>query len=342
MKYTVIGAGAMGLRYGILLQEHTNAHVDFIDAWAPHIDKIREQGGVYVSRDHENRRLIPINLYTPEEYDGDPDVWIIFMKQMQLEDMLKRCAHLFKDHQVAFSAMNGWGHFEKIAQYFSEDRIYGGTALVATVLNGPGDVDFIGKSGAGTMHMCAMTNKVTDIEKAMFADFQQANLNPEISDDFKGMCMAKIVFNSVVNTLCTMYQITMGQFISYPGARDMAMQLINEAYDACERAGIKLINTRAEELESVDYVSRTGNPLHYPSMYQDMSRGRKTEVDYINGYIAKLGREHDYVCRTHEFLTHGVHLAELAFQYHHQNDAAQSRQTAAAATQSRKDEELAA
>lgn len=321
MRYTVIGAGAMGLRYGILLQEHTDAHVDFIDAWAPHIDKIREQGGVYVSRDHENRRLIPINLYTPEEYDGDPDVWIIFMKQMQLEDMLKRCAHLFKDHQVAFSAMNGWGHFEKIAQYFSEDRIYGGTALVATVLNGPGDVDFIGKSGAGTMHMCAMTNEVTDIEKAIFADFQKANLNPEISDDFKGMCMAKIVFNSVVNTLCTMYQITMGQFISYPGARDMAMQLINEAYDACERAGIKLINTRAEELESVDYVSRTGNPLHYPSMYQDMSRGRKTEVDYINGYIARIGREHDYVCRTHEFLTHGVHLAELAFQYHHQNDA---------------------
>ncbi|MBW3093585.1 ketopantoate reductase family protein [Bifidobacterium sp. 82T10] len=319
MRYTVIGAGAMGLRYGILLQEHTDAHVDFIDTWQPHIDKIREQGGVYVSRDHENRRLIPINLYTPEEYDGDPDVWIIFMKQMQLEEMLKRCAHLFKNHQVAFSAMNGWGHFEKIAQYFSEDRIYGGTALVATVLNGPGDVDFIGKSGAGTMHMCAMTNKVTDIEQAIFADFQKANLNPEISDDFKGMCMAKIVFNSVVNTLCTMYQITMGQFISYPGARDMAMQLINEAYDACERAGIKLINTRAEELESVDYVSRTGNPLHYPSMYQDMSRGRKTEVDYINGYIAKIGRENDYVCRTHEFLTHGVHLAELAFQYHHQN-----------------------
>ncbi|MBW3080243.1 ketopantoate reductase family protein [Bifidobacterium saguinibicoloris] len=320
MKYTVIGAGAMGLRYGILLQEHTDAHVDFIDTWQPHIDKIREQGGVYVSRDHENRRLIPINLYTPEEYEGDPDVWIIFMKQMQLEEMMGRCAHLFKDHQVAFSAMNGWGHFEKIAQYFPEDRIYGGTALVATVLNGPGDVDFIGKSGAGTMHMCAMTNEVTDIEQAIFADFQQANLNPEIADDFKGMCMAKIVFNSVVNTLCTMYQITMGQFISYPGARDMAMQLINEAYDACDRAGIKLINTRAEELESVDYVSRTGNPLHYPSMYQDMSRGRKTEVDYINGYIAKLGRENDYVCRTHEFLTHGVHLAELAFQYHHQGE----------------------
>ena len=115
-----------------------------------------------------------------------------------------------------------------------------------------------------------------------------------------------------------MYQIQMGQFISYPGAMDMARQLINEAYDVCDRAGIRMVNTRQQELEAIDYVSRVANPLHYPSMYQDMSRGRKTEVDYINGYIAKLGRENDYVCRTHEFLTHGVHLAELAFKLHNQ------------------------
>ena len=64
-------------------------------------------------------------------------------------------------------------------------------------------------------------------------------------------------------------------------------------------------------------------PLHYPSMYQDMSKGRPTEVDYINGYLARLGREHDYVCRTQEFLTHGVHLAELAFRVHHEEQADQ-------------------
>lgn len=257
-------------------------------------------------------------MYTPEDYDGDPDVWIVFMKQMQLAQMLERCKHLFKDHQVVFAAMNGWGHFEKLQQYFSDDRIYGGTAMIATVLNGPGDVDFIGKVGVGTMNMCALNEQVSDVELAMRDDFKAAGLNPTITEDFKGTCMAKVVFNSVVNTLCTMYQIQMGQFISYPGAMDMARQLIDEAYDVCDRAGIRMVNTRQQELEAIDYVSRVANPLHYPSMYQDMSRGRKTEVDYINGYIAKLGRENDYVCRTHEFLTHGVHLAELAFKLHNQ------------------------
>ncbi|MGO3797397.1 MAG: hypothetical protein ACTJGR_09815, partial [Pauljensenia sp.] len=32
--------------------------------------------------------------------------------------------------------------------------------------------------------------------------------------------------------------------------------------------------------------------------------------DYINGYIARLGRDHDYICHLHEFVTHQMHLAE--------------------------------
>jgi len=75
MKYTVLGAGAMGLRYGILLQE-AGFDVDFVEIWQPQIDKIHEQNGVYVSRDHENKHLVPVNIYTPEEYNGNPDVWI--------------------------------------------------------------------------------------------------------------------------------------------------------------------------------------------------------------------------------------------------------------------------
>lgn len=251
MKYAMIGSGAMGYRYGVLLQETAGIHVDFIDAWDENVNKVREQGGVMVSRDHENRHLVPINMYTPEDYDGDPDVWIVFMKQMQLAEMLERCKHLFKEHQVVFAAMNGWGHFEKLQQYFPDNHIYGGTAMIATVLNGPGDVDFIGKVGVGTMNMCALNEQVIDVELAMRDDFKAAGLNPTITEDFKGTCMAKVVFNSVVNTLCTMYQIQMGQFISYPGAMDMARQLINEAYDVCDRAGIRMVNTRQQELEEL-------------------------------------------------------------------------------------------
>ena len=137
MKYAVIGAGGMGIQYGVLLQEFAHKDVDFVDTWKPNVEKIREQGGAYVSQDGEDRHLVPINVYYPEEYAGQPDVWIVFLKQMQLDGVLKRCAHLFNEKQIVFSAMNGYGHFEKLNEYFSTDRIYGGTALIGATCTAP-------------------------------------------------------------------------------------------------------------------------------------------------------------------------------------------------------------
>ncbi|ANZ64606.1 2-dehydropantoate 2-reductase [Secundilactobacillus paracollinoides] len=314
-KYTVIGAGAMGLGYGVLMQERTANTVDFVDTWKPSVETIKEQGGVWVSRDHKDKHMVPVNISYPEDYTGDPDVWIIFVKQMQLADVLKRCAPLFKAHQYVFSAMNGMGHIDKISNYFPDEHIVGGTAMIATVLNGPGDVDFMGAACAGEMHMVNKTEHNDETTQQIFTDFKDAGMGPIMTENFMGTLMSKVVFNAVTNTLCSMFEITMGQFIEYPGVKDMTIQLMNESFDACERAGIHLVETRQEEVASVDYVSRVANPYHYPSMYQDFSKGRPTEVDYINGYIAKIGREHDYVCRTHEFITHEVHMAELMRKY---------------------------
>lgn len=43
MKFTVVGAGAMGLRYGVLLQEAGN-EVEFVDAWELHVNKMKKMG----------------------------------------------------------------------------------------------------------------------------------------------------------------------------------------------------------------------------------------------------------------------------------------------------------
>ena len=102
----------------------------------------------------------------------------------------------------------------------------------------------------------------------------------------------------------------MGQFIDYEGAEKLGRQLIDEAYNVAELAGITPLNSRDEEWETIRYVSAETSPLHYPTMYQDMNKGRQTEVDYINGYIYDLGRTYNYQAKTHDFLRHLVHLAE--------------------------------
>ncbi|VDG18813.1 ketopantoate reductase family protein [Lactiplantibacillus mudanjiangensis] len=325
MKFTVLGAGAMGLRYGVLLQEAGN-DVDFVDTWQPNVETMHRQGGVYVSRDHQDRHLVPVKVYYPEDYQGDPDVWVVFTKQMQLSDFLKRTAHAFKPDQYVLTCMNGMGHVEKLRQYFQPNKLLAGTALVATVLNGPGDVDFIGQRGAGTMNLANYTEHPDDMTHRVVAELEKCQFHPNLTTNFKGTLLAKVVFNSVVNTLCTLFEITMGEFADYEGANELSKQLIDEAYDVCERDGVTMLNTRAEELASVNYVSQVANPLHYPSMYQDMSHNRPTEVDYINGYLVQLGQKYGYQAKTHAFLTHLVHLAE-----HTRQQVATTTKTAASA-----------
>ena len=69
---------------------------------------------------------------------------------MQLADDLERDAKagIFHDDQYVFSAMNGMGHFEKIAKYFSPDKMVCGTAMIATRMDAPANVDFMGATAS--------------------------------------------------------------------------------------------------------------------------------------------------------------------------------------------------
>ncbi|OQJ68295.1 ketopantoate reductase, partial [Leuconostoc pseudomesenteroides] len=310
--YTVVGAGAMGLRYGILLQENAGVSVDYVEPTQASLDKIRQQDNkVWKSRDHKDRHQIKINIFSPEEYEGDPDVWIFFMKQMQLQDTLDRLAPKFKAGQTALGAMNGMGHIEKLQHYFDDEHIIGGTAMIATVLNDYGDVDFMGAESAGSSVYANLTEKPSEVMDQVQKDFQAAHLNPSYTENFMGTLLTKVFFNAVENSIATMFQSRMGQLMAYDGFLEgIARPLVNEAYDAAEAAGIQLIESRDDMVKQVDYVSNVANPLHFPSMYQDFVKGRPTEVDYINGWIADLADKNGTQAPNQHLVTNFVHLAE--------------------------------
>lgn len=48
MKYAVLGSGAMGFRYGVMLQENAGVKVDFVDAWEPNIEAVKKNKAVFV------------------------------------------------------------------------------------------------------------------------------------------------------------------------------------------------------------------------------------------------------------------------------------------------------
>lgn len=103
---------------------------------------------------------------------------------MHLSQLLERSKHFFHENQYVFTGMNGMGHIEKINRYFVPEKVLAGTCLIGTVLKDAGDVDFIGKAGAGSINIAAQSGTVDDVQKQIITEFEASNLNPNLTDNF--------------------------------------------------------------------------------------------------------------------------------------------------------------
>lgn len=314
MKITVIGAGAMGLRYGVLLQEAGN-DVRFVDTWQPNVEAIQKNHGVEVWRDGKEPHFVNINVCYPEDDHEIPDLAIVFVKDMHTVEIMERCKHFIGDKTYVLTNQNGYGGAEDIAKFVDKTRIIAGTAMIATVLKGPGKVDFIGKRGVGHVNIVKKTGEPDAFIRRVAEEMEKAKMHPTIRTDYMGTIWSKLVFNSVVNTLCTLMNIRMGEFAAYEHAEDLTRRLIYEAYDATDAEGIAMEMDREGLIQQVMYVSKVSNPLHYPSMHQDMTTNRPTEVDYINGAIVRLAEKHGLKAPNHSILVDLVHLKEQSRKY---------------------------
>ncbi|MFX3617773.1 MAG: ketopantoate reductase family protein [Sporolactobacillus sp.] len=314
MKIVCIGAGAMGLRYGVLLQEVGN-DVQFVDTWEPNVEAIRKNKGVEVTRDGKNPHLVPVKICFPEEYHEEPELVIFFIKDMHTREVMERCMHFIGSKTHVLTNQNGWGGAEMLAEYVDRQRLIAGTAMVATVMKGPGKVDFVGARGTGHVHIVRVEGKPDAFIQRVADEMEKAQMHPTVATDYRGTVWTKLVFNSVVNTLCTLMNVKMGQFAEYEHAEDLARRLLTEACTATDAEGIQLELDCEGLVKQVMYVSEVSNPLHYPSMHQDMSTNRPTEVDYLNGAIVRLAEKNGLKAPNHAVLVDLIHLKEASRKY---------------------------
>ena len=101
---------------------------------------------------------------------------------------------------------------------------------------------------------------------------------------------AKVLYNAALNPLGALRRVPYGDLVQ-PAPWATIEQVIGEAFACLAAASIAVFWRTADEYLAYlrDYqVPRTAR--HRSSMLQDVSRGRRTEIDFINGAIVALGR----------------------------------------------------
>ena len=141
------------------------------------------------------------------------------------------------------------------------------------------------------------TNPATMDEVEQLADaLNRSGMESLAMEDARGAQWTKLIFNSASNAMGALTRLPHGVACDQEGVRKVMSVLVSEGMAVADALGITL-DSDPEAL--IDY-GREKAYYHPPSMLQDVMAERLTEVDALNGGIARLGRELGIPCPMNE------------------------------------------
>lgn len=276
---TIVGAGAMGCLFGARLAEQ-GARVTLVDVDRPRLAAIARDG--ITLTDDQGSRTVPVRASLAEEVTAPVDLVILFTKGTHSAAAIRSIAHLATTGPVALTLQNGIGNAELLAASFGVERVLLGTAHVPADLSGPAAVL---THGFGSLEVGGFTNAAQEFAPAVAALLQAAGFNTHVAADINASVWVKVAFNAALNAAGMICQVPNAGLDNEP-ARRLAAKVVDETASVAAARGIQIDRERI--MATIDAALRE-HAHHKASMLQDRERGRPTEIDMINGAIAREG-----------------------------------------------------
>jgi 2-dehydropantoate 2-reductase len=316
-RIVFVGTGALSGYVGGYFAHHGH-DVTFIDMWPENIEAIRARG-LELDGVTAEEKLTVKNAKTMHMTDVQSlarqkpvDIAFVAVKSYDTEwaTMMIR-PYLAPDGYVV--SLQNCINEEKIAAIVGWGKTLGVIAsVIAVELSGPGRVRRMAEKGGdkhtvfrvGEVHG-VVTKRVEELV-GMFSRIDSA----KATTNLWGERWSKLCQNSMRNGVSAATGLTSPQCDSNAVTRRFAIQLGGEAVRVAQALGYQLVNLGKlvpdrlvlaaegdpEALAEIEglMVSRTAsNPrgdTQRASMAQDMFKGRRTEIEFMNGFIAEKGR----------------------------------------------------
>ncbi|AIY91076.1 ketopantoate reductase family protein [Geoglobus acetivorans] len=267
MTVMVFGAGALGSLIGALMLK-SGQDVVFI-ARGEQFRALRE-GGLRVSGLMDGE-------FEVEVYSRPVDADLVFLTVKAYDT--EKAAELLRN--VSFegicSLQNGVGNEDILSSYFS--AVVGGVTTYGANLKEPGHVVYAGEG------MTFLGDWKGDAARNFADVLKKAGMNVEVVGDIGKRIWEKAAINAVINPLTAICRVRNGKIVEIPQIWTIAKKLAGECEAILDRLGFHV------DVENVarDVALRTS--LNRSSMLQDVEKGKRTEVEFINGAFVRKGRE---------------------------------------------------
>ncbi len=274
MKIVVMGAGALGSLFGGLLALSGEEVV--LVGREKHVDAINESG-LKISGLTDATVDLKASIH-PEEAD------LIFFTVKSYDTLETASKLILNDDTIILSLQNGLGNEEIIKKVVGNHHVIGGITSYGALFIEPGHIRHtgIGDTVIGELDG-SVTERVSHIAKIL----SEAGIKTEVTDAIKQKIWEKLVVNAGINALTAITDVNNGKLLEISELNNLMYDASLEAVEVGLAFGIKLDHDLIEQVE--DVARKTAE--NRSSMLQDVSRGKRTEIDAINGMIVNIGAE---------------------------------------------------
>jgi 2-dehydropantoate 2-reductase len=106
-----------------------------------------------------------------------------------------------------------------------------------------------------------------------------------VSANVAGELWAKLVVNCAYNALSAISQLPYGKMIEGPGIREVMRDVVEETLALARASGVAM----APDMLERTYRIAEAMPTQFSSTAQDLARGKPTEIEHLNGLVARRG-----------------------------------------------------
>lgn len=293
MTIAIMGAGGVGCYYGAMLARA--GHGVTLIARPQHVEAIERHGLAFEARG--TTETLPVKATTEPSGVAEADIVLFCVKSGDTEEAGRAIAPHLAANATILSLQNGVDNAQRLQDLIGRPVIPA-AVYVAVEMPGPGHVRHHGRGeliiGPGATSI------------AIAASFGQAGIPTEVSENVIGALWTKLIVNCAYNALSAIPQLPYGRMIAVEGVRDSMADIVAECRAVAQAAGIAI----GPEIIDTVLALAPAMPAQSSSTAQDLARGKRSEIDHLNGYVVRTGERLGIATPANRLLTVMVKLME--------------------------------
>ncbi len=300
MRIAIYGAGSLGTVLGAYLAKD-GVDVDLFSRNKEHIEALKKNGAHIVGKVDFVQK---VNAYYPTEMQGEYDLIILLTKQLDNHNVVTFLKdHLAEDGDI-LTMQNGLPELS-VSEVVGEDHTMGCSVAWGATLIG-GGVSELTSDPSSMSFGLGRVNGHND-ERVMRAKAILEHMCPVVIEtNFIGSRFSKLLVNSAFSGLSALLGTTFGGAANNKKSRVYCQRIIKEVIDVAKMANIKIEPIQGKDIvKLLDYHNPIKKKISFmliplcikkhaalkASMLQDLEKGKKCEVDAINGVVSQYGKE---------------------------------------------------